>query len=196
MTQNEPTRRPKGYVGRRHETIGSDILAVTRVLKMPEQVLGEKEAQRLLKVNPDAWYPIEWLLDLMEVLDKSVGHFGLMRMGRALFEMSHQERLVQVAHSARDVIYSLDEMYHHANRGIGIGGWKVLKFDSGYAEVEKTTPHHCVMEQGIVAGALAAVGCPANVTQAQCFRQGADTCVFLVSSALTDKRWSGEPSKE
>jgi hypothetical protein len=41
-------------------------------------------------------------------------------------------------------------MYHHANRGTGIGGWKVLRFDAGYAELEKMTPHHCVMEQGIL----------------------------------------------
>ena len=27
-----------------------------------------------------------------------------------------------------------------------------------YCELEKTTPHHCVMEQGILSGGLAAVG--------------------------------------
>jgi hypothetical protein len=187
----EPKRRPKGYVGRRHETIGSDILAITRILKMPEQVLGTDEAARLAAVEPNDWYPIEWLLELMEKLDTTIGHFGLMRMGRTLFDLSHKDRMIEVAHSARDVVYGIDGMYHHANRGIGIGGWKVLSFEPGHAELEKTTPHHCVMEQGILAGALAAVGCPGNVSQTQCFRQGADSCIFVVSSALTDARWSG-----
>jgi hypothetical protein len=179
-------------VGRRHETIGSDILAVTRILRLPEQVLGAEEAEKLAKVDPTGWYPIEWLLDLMEALDQSVGQFGLMRMGRTLFELSHRERLIETARSARDVVYGIDGMYHHANRGIGIGGWRVIRFEPGHAELEKTTPHHCIMEQGILSGALTAVGCPSNVSQSQCFRQGADACVFVVSSALTDERWGGQ----
>ncbi|HSC86702.1 MAG TPA: hypothetical protein VLC09_05500, partial [Polyangiaceae bacterium] len=99
------------------------------------------------------------------------------------------ERLLEVAKSARDVVYGIDGMYHHANRGSGIGGWKVLEFQPGYAELEKTTPHHCVMEQGILTAALTAVGCPSNVTQRACLREGADVCIFSISSALTDTRW-------
>jgi len=184
-------RKPKGYLGVNHETIGSDILAVYQILKMPEQVLGQDEAQRLAAVNPEAWYPIEWLLELMDKLDRHVGHYGLMRMGRTLFKLSHQERVTQVAKCARDIIYGIDGMYHHANRGRQIGGWRVLKFDPGDAELEKTTPHHCVMEQGILAEALSAVGCPGIVSQRQCFRQGADCCIYTITSSFVDARWAG-----
>jgi len=184
-------RKPRGYNGKGHETIGSDILAVLQILKMPEQVLGAEEVRKLAKVDMGGWYPIEWLLDLMEKVDKELGHYGLLQMGRKLFALSHEERLVQVARSAADVIYGIDGMYHHANRGMGIGGWKVLRFDPGYAELEKTTPHHCVMEQGILSGALAAVKCPGIVSQKQCFRQGADACIYVVSSSFTDERWFG-----
>ena len=158
---------------------------------MPEQVLGAEEVRKLAKVEMSGWYPIEWLLDLMEKVDKELGHYGLLQMGRKLFALSHEERLVQVARSAADVIYGIDGMYHHANRGTGIGGWKVLRFDPGYAELEKTTPHHCVMEQGILSGALAAVKCPGIVSQKQCFRQGADACIYVISSSFTDERWFG-----
>ena len=184
-------RRPRGYLGKGHETIGSDILAVLQILKMPEQVLGAEEVRKLSAVRMDGWYPIEWLLDLMDKVDKELGQYGLLQMGRRLFALSHEERLVQVARSAADVIYGIDGMYHHANRGSGIGGWKVLRFDPGYAELEKTTPHHCVMEQGILSGALAAVKCPGIVSQKQCFRQGADSCLYVVSSSFTDERWFG-----
>jgi hypothetical protein len=184
-------RRPRGYLGKGHETIGSDILAVLQILKMPEQVLGAEEVRKLSEVKMDGWYPIEWLLDLMDKVDRELGQYGLLQMGRRLFALSHEERLVQVARSAADVIYGIDGMYHHANRGSGIGGWKVIRFDPGYAELEKTTPHHCVMEQGILSGALAAVKCPGIVSQKQCFRQGADSCVYVISSSFTDERWFG-----
>ena len=184
-------RKPRGYIGKSHETIGSDILAVLQILKMPEQVLGAEEVRKLGKVEMDGWYPIEWLLDLMEKVDKELGHHALLQMGRRLFALSHEERLVQVARSAADVIYGIDGMYHHANRGTGIGGWKVLSFEPGRAELEKTTPHHCVMEQGILSGALAAVKCPGIVSQKQCFRQGADACLYVISSSFTDERWFG-----
>ncbi len=185
------SRRPRGYVGRRHETVGSDILSVLRILKLPEQVLGTDEARRLSAVNPDGWYPIEWLLALMESLDQRVGHYGLLRMGRRIFELSHQQRVLRVARSARDIVYGLDSMYHHANRGQDIGGWRVLTFGAGEAEMEKTTPHHCIMEQGLLSAALAAVGCPGIVSQSRCFREGADSCIYTISSAIADERWSG-----
>jgi hypothetical protein len=89
----------------------------------------------------------------MEKIDADLGHYGLLRMGRMLFDLSHKSRIVEVAHCARDIVYGIDAMYHHANRGKAIGGWRVLRFEAGYAELEKTTPHHCVMDQGIFAGA-------------------------------------------
>lgn len=184
------SRRPRGYVGRDHETIGSDIIAVYRILKLPEQVLGVAEVARLKAVDPTRWYPIEWLLELMEKLDASLGHYGLLRMGRTLFDLSHRERVVSTARSASDIIHGIDGMYHHANRGQGIGGWKVVRFEPGFAELEKTTPHHCVMEQGILSAGLAAVGCPGLISQRECFRQGADACVYTISSSFVDARWS------
>jgi predicted hydrocarbon binding protein len=48
------------------------------------------------------------------------------------------------------------------------------------------------MEEGILAGALKAVGCPATITQTSCFRKGADRCVFVIRSNIKDYRWSGE----
>jgi hypothetical protein len=184
-------RRPRGYIGRRHETLGSDILAVHRILKLPDQLLGAEESRRIAEIDPNAWYPIEWLLDLMERLDQAFGECALLRMGRTIFEISHKEQFVKIARCARDVVYGIDGMYHHANRGVAIGGWKVLRFEAAYAELEKNTPHHCVMEQGILAGALAVVGCPGSVGQTACFRKGAPTCIYAISSSFADARWSG-----
>jgi hypothetical protein len=181
-------------VGKNHETIGSDILAVLAILKLPDQVLGAEEAKRLREVDPNGWYPIEWLVELMETLSARIGQYGLLRMGRTLFKMSHEKRFREVARSARDAIYGIDAMYHFANRGEGIGGWKVLKFEPGYAELEKNTPHHCVMEQGILHGALAALGTPGTIAQRDCFRSGGEVCVYTVTSAITDERWTGVPA--
>jgi hypothetical protein len=69
-----------------------------------------------------------------------VGHYGLLQMGRTIFETSHRERVLKVATAARDIIEGIAGMHHHANRGIAIGGSKVLRFEAGYAELEKTTP--------------------------------------------------------
>jgi hypothetical protein len=186
-------RWPKGYVGTDHETIGASLLAVLQILRLPEQVLGSEEVKRLQAVNPKEWYPVGWLLDLMEKIDGVVGHYGLLRMGRRRFELSHQTRAP--VSSARDVVYGIEGMYRFSNRGTDIGGWKVLKFEPGYAELEKTTPHHCVMEQGILSAGLAEAKCPGIISQTQCFRNGADSCLYTISSAITDARWSGERSK-
>lgn len=186
-----PVRRPRGYLGEDHTTLGSDLLAVNRILKLPEQVLGEAEFARLQQVKPDGWYPIEWLLGLTEILEAHVGRYGLLQLGRKLFEASHKQRVLEVAKSAKDILYGMNAMYHHANRGRGIGGFHVLRFGAGSAELEKNTPHHCVMEQGILTEALLSVGTACNVTQTRCFLDGADTCIYEITSAFVDKRWTG-----
>jgi hypothetical protein len=38
-------RRPRGCTGRNHQTIGSDILSVLRIVKLPEQVRGAENAK-------------------------------------------------------------------------------------------------------------------------------------------------------
>jgi len=190
-----PVRRPRGYFGEDHTTLGSDILAVTKILKLPEQVLGKQEADRLKTIEADGWYPIEWLLGLMEILEAHVGPYGLMQLGRKQFQMSHKDRVALVAKSARDILYGIDGMYHHTNRGRGIGGWRVLKFEAGSCEIEKNTAHHCLMEHGILTEALLTVGCACNVVQTQCFIDGADTCVYQVTSAFVDQRWAGDVDK-
>jgi hypothetical protein len=184
-----PMRRPRGYSGEDHTTLGSDILAVLKILKLPEQVLGKRESDRLKLVRPDDWYPVEQMLGLMEILEAHVGDYGLMQLGRRLFE-GHKARLLVTAKTAKDMLYAFDGVYHHANRGSGIGGWNVLKFEPGRAVVENNTPHHCIMEQGMLTEALLAVGCACNVKQTRCFRDGADTCIFEITSAFADSRWS------
>jgi hypothetical protein len=183
-------RRPRGYIGTNHETTGASLLSVLHVLPSPEKLLGAERVKKLTNaVQPLGWYPVKLLLALMEDLDKHAGHYGLLRMGRRRFELSHKTRVPQ--NSARDVVYGIDEMYHFSNRGRNIGGWQVLRFEPGHAELEKTTPHHCLMEQGLLSAAFSAAHCPAVIAQTQCFREGADSCIYTISSTLTDERWSG-----
>jgi hypothetical protein len=123
----------------------------------------------------------------MDLLDAKVGRFGLMRIGRTLFHLTHEQRVLETARSGVDIVYGLDDMYHHANRGERIGGWRVLRCDGDGAELEKTTPHHCAMEEGILAQALSSVGALAVVSQSECFREGAAACRFVIQSG--GRRW-------
>lgn len=184
-------RRPRGYVGTGHETIGSDILAVMKVTAMPRQILGAQLAAQLEEVQADRWYPIQLLLDVLETVGSRVGPRGLGQMGRRLFQLSHAERVKSIAKSAGDIVCGIDDMYHHANRGGSIGGWEVKTFVPGKAILVKTTPHHCSLEEGILEEALATVGVPAFLEQVECFRKGADCCQFAITSVITDDRWMG-----
>lgn len=186
-----PVRMPRGYYGEDHTTLGSDILAALKILRMPEQVLGNQEYERARRVQPDGWYPIVWLLDLAEILEAHVGRYGLMQMGRRIFETTHKARVLAQAKTARDILYGMDGIYHHSNRGRGIGGFQVVNFNGGVAELEKNTPLHCVVDQGLLTEALLATGCACNVVQTRCFREGADSCTYEITSAFVDKRWTG-----
>src|SRR5258706_11227528 len=179
-------RRPRGYVGINHETIGSDLLAVEHSLNhlvgrgdvgrgqarslVMQQILGPLALDRLTHVVPDGWYPIAWLLEVMETLGSKLGRFGLIKMGRALFKLSHEQRVLREATSGHDIVRGIDAMYHHANRGQEIGGWRLVRFDETSAALEKTTPHHSAMEEGILAQGLSAGGAEGVINQGEGFR--------------------------
>ncbi len=167
------------------------ILALHQVLKQREPGLESEARPRLAPIDPQAWYPIGMLLDSLDRLEAKVGYYGLVRTGRTIFQMSHASNVASSQHCARDVLEGFDALYRTSNRGQGIGGWRVLRFEPGNAEMEKTTPHHCAMEQGILTAALAAVECPSIVGQSACIREGADSCRFVISSAISDARWDG-----
>lgn len=184
MLRNNPT----------HETLGSDILAVMQTLKYPEQVLGAAWVARLRTLDPNGWYPIGTLLELLEHLVKRGGSASLVQMGRQLFRDSHQKRLTPELTSAGDVLFGIDGMYHHANRGENIGGWQVLRFGPGQALLRKTTPHYCALEEGILYEALHAVGAEALIAQGACMQSGAEACEFEIRSSVRDHRWMGKHS--
>jgi len=186
---NTSVRWPKGYVGRGHETIGSDLLAVLGVVNMPQQTLGPSLHRRLLEVRPDGWYPIALMLEVLDTLELSVGTAGLRQMGKKLFEYSHEAHVKKTLASVEQILTGFDALYHRANRGEDIGGWSVLRLEPGAATLENTGPHHCALAEGIVHAALGAVYVRGTVTQSHCVRRGDDSCVFEVTSSVTDGRW-------
>jgi hypothetical protein len=186
---NTSVRWPKGYVGRGHETIGSDLLAVLGILNMPQQTLGASLHRRLREVRPDGWYPISLMFELLYTLEVSVGLEGLRQLGKKLFESSHEAYVKKTLASVEQILTGFDALYRRANRGEDIGSWSVLSLEPGFATLENTGPHHCALAEGIVHAALGAVFVRGTVTQLQCVRHGDDSCVFEVSSSVTDGRW-------
>jgi hypothetical protein len=184
-------KAPKGYIGENHETLGSDILSISNALSMTEQVLGKDMAARITAVKPDQWYPVALMLDALEVVERKVGGSVLRQVGRRLFELSHAEQAKAHVKSAADLIFSINTMYTTANRGVGIGGWVVRSFEPGRAVLEKSSPHPCMLEEGILTQAFVTCGFPVLVKQTQCVLKGDECCLFELSSVLQDVRWHG-----
>jgi hypothetical protein len=186
-----PRALPRGYVGINHETLGADLLAVLSTVRAPEDVLGTEVYVELRSLDPAAWYPIDMLLELLDYLQQRAGRAALVKMGRQLFRDSHAQRVAPEVSSAGDVIFGFDGWYRHANRGEQIGGWVVKRFSPGVAVLEKTTPHLCSLEQGILIEALRLARAESLIVQPQCFHQGAESCIFEIHSAVRDARWMG-----
>jgi hypothetical protein len=144
-----------------------------------------------LTSQPDRWYPIELFLRAQDKIDARVGRCGLLQLGRKLFRASYVEQFRKVSSSAADALYHFDEVYKRVNRGKHIGGWEVVIFRPGHAEMLKTTPHHCVMVEGLLSEALITLQIPTQVEQSACFRKGAGECRFVLRSAVSDEKWMG-----
>lgn len=184
-------RVPLGYRGLGHETIGSDIQSLVDAVLMPEQIFGKELCDRPRSLKSTDWYPIGDLLDALEHVDRRLGADSMRKIGWSLFKLSHEAEVRAKCTSARDIVYGIDAMYHRANRGEAIGGWTVLDFSPGRALLEKTTPHHCVVEEGILEAGLRTVGVFATLHQETCFRRNDPTCRIVITSHVSDARWSG-----
>jgi hypothetical protein len=158
---------------------------------MPEQILGKDIAARLKNKKADAWYPVAEIIDPLEELGRKLGADSLRKVGSTIFNAGPAEIVQKSVSSARDLAYGFDRLYRSTNRGLEIGSWTVVEFKEGRAVLEKTTPHHCSMEEGIIDAAFRAVNTPSTVYQSACVRTGADACRFVITSHVVDVRWTG-----
>ncbi|MEO7111244.1 MAG: hypothetical protein ABI183_12470 [Polyangiaceae bacterium] len=184
-------RRPRGYIGTAHQTIGSDITALLKAVLMPEQMLGKEVVSGLRQVEGHKWYPIAMLLDPLDRLDQLLGESSLRKIGWTLFEQSHEKAMRAAKVSVRAITYGIDGMYHRANRGQDIGGWRVVTFEPGEAVLEKNTPHNCIMEEGILEAGCRVAGVVPTIFQSECIRNGGVVCRFVIRSHVVDERWNG-----
>jgi hypothetical protein len=182
---------PRGYRGINHETIGRDFLALHDAVLMPDQIFGKDVAARLRSKQPDTWYPVAELVNSLDQLGRKLGADSLRKVGQSIFNAGPAEIVKKTVTSAHALLHGFDRLYHRSNRGIDIGGWAVLDFRPGKAILEKTSPHHCTMEEGIVEAALRAVNAPSTIYQSACLRTGADACRFVITSHVVDGRWTG-----
>jgi hypothetical protein len=165
---------------------------VLHVTTMPEDVFGEELTRRLQAVDPHQWYPVGLLLEATGLVARKVGRSGLQSIGRTVFKATHQQHFLRTASTVGDLIFHLDAMYHASNRGERIGGWKVVSFQPGLALVEKTTPHRCELEEGLLMEATVALGLPVRISQTACVHEGGEICVFKAASVIKDARWQGK----
>jgi hypothetical protein len=174
-----------------HEIIGSDILSVLTALPLADLVLGVELAARCRSVKPNGWYPLGLFTEALQRVGAKVGRFGLLQLGRQIFTTSHAASFKQRAHSAADALFGINEMYRRANRGSAIGGWQMVAFKPGQAEMIKTTPPDCLMVEGIVSEALRTLEIPTMIEQRECVHKGAAHCRFIFSSSVTGELWMG-----
>ena len=174
-----------------HEILGSDLLSVIAALPLADLVLGAALAARLRSAKPDGWYPVSLFLEALERVSSKVGRFGLLQMGRQIFA-SRAEVFAKTPRTVAGTLYNMNALYRRANRGSDIGGWEMIAFRPGYAEMIKTTPPDCLMVEGIVSEALRAVGVPTLIEQRECVHRGAPHCRFLFTSSVTGNKWMGD----
>lgn len=188
-----------------HEVVGADILAVRRAVEFLSNsastkttsmyvrtVLGNALTERLEQVEAERWYPVSVMLEMERALDDKLGASGLRRMGRAIFKHDLSEKTRAHMKSVRECMYALDAMYRTHNRGSNLGSWTVRTFTEARAELVKTTPHNCLMEEGILIEACATFDVAVVVTQPECVRNGEPHCLYIVTPTTLDSpKWGG-----
>jgi hypothetical protein len=187
-----PESHPAAYVGWHHETRGSDLIAAFAVVNELDPGIAAHWMPLVRTLDATQWYPIDLLLALGMAARERFGEALLRRMGERIFEVSHAPSFR--ASTVADVAFGIDGLYRAANRGDDIGGWGVVTFTDTHALIEKTTPHACLVEEGILIAACRAVGEPVELRQRTCVQQGAAACLFELTPLNPQPRvWGTAP---
>ncbi len=174
-----------------HEMLGAAVRALLDAVLLPEQLLGQQATEQLRGLDLEAWYPGELQMSLVRKLHALLGDASLRQVGWSMFAVLHDAEVRRRRPPVHQLLAGLDVLYRRVNRGTHIGGWELTAFGAGSARLAKTTPHDCIMEEGIVEGAFRAVGIPVVIRQPSCVRQGAARCELLITSSVVDRRWTG-----
>jgi hypothetical protein len=174
-----------------HEILGSDLLSVIAALPLADLVLGVELAGKLRSAKPDGWYPVSLFIETLDRVSLKVGRFGLLQLGRQIFA-SRADVFEKTGHHVGDTLHNMNALYRRANRGTNIGGWEMMVFRPGYAEMIKTTPPNCLMVEGIISEALRRIEVPTLIEQRQCVLKGAPHCRFVFTSSVTGPQWMGD----
>jgi hypothetical protein len=190
---SRPRRVARGYEGWNHETLGSDLIATFAAVNAVDPRFSEHWMPLVKTLDAQTWYPIDVLLALGFAAEERFGPELLQCIGREIFQRSHAATFRRSAATIADLAFGIDAMYRTANRGEDIGGWRVLEFADGRTLIEKTTPHPCGIEEGILGAACASLGVAARITQVRCVREGDDTCRFELCAETPSTRWGVAP---
>lgn len=186
---SNPRRVPRGYEGWNHETLGSDLIATFAAVNAVDPRFSEHWMPLVKTLDAHGWYPIDVLLALGIAAEERFGSELLVRIGEEIFARSHAATFRSSAATVADVAYGIDGMYRAANRGKGLGGWRVIEFTEGRALIEKTTPHPCQIEEGILGAACATLSVPVAISQTQCVRHDHDACWFALRALGPTSHW-------
>ena len=172
------------------EVSGGHLAAFVKAFPAGTEEIGMKmlTAAGLGNPDPNGWYSLQALLDVMKDLQESFNPGLLTRMGYQV------ARLVDLPPDWDDIevaLLGLDKGYQMNHRGGRIGSYSCedLGTQNGLRRMKMTVKTHwpCEYELGIIQGASERFkrnGAEVNVREddsAPCRKNGSDACTFLIS---------------
>jgi hypothetical protein len=172
------------------EVSGGHLAAFVQAFPAGTEEIGMKmlNAAGLGNPDPNKWYKLQALLDVMKDLQESFNPGLLTRMGYQVAQV------VQVPPDWDDIdvtLLGLDKGYQMNHRGGRIGSYSCedLGTENGLRRMKMTVKTHwpCEYELGIIQGASERFkrnGAEVNVRKdeaAPCRKNGGESCTFLVS---------------
>ncbi|KIG14721.1 hypothetical protein DB30_06447 [Enhygromyxa salina] len=134
------------------------------------------------RIDPEAWYDIEWAFDLFNKIEKKLGRAAVIKVGRSMTETAVYPPEVD---SAEKILSGVGSWWALNARGPGIGTITCEWEDEHSAVIECTAyRNHCTLMTGILEGACMRYGITPLVEHGpgSCIQQETgDMCVYRVS---------------
>ncbi len=163
------------------ETRGTNILAVQSKIINPKMIFEGITDYNYDDVQPDKCYPMKKFTLLTDYIEEKLSVTLLKNIGTGIIPEMKKAGIFP-NWTAEEFLKAMPHVYLDANRGAGIGQWKVISEEKNHTVLENTTMHNCTLEERVLMGGLKAFGAKyMKINQTECMKKRDNRCLFDIT---------------
>lgn len=162
--------------------MGATAKAVAAAVFNGDKLLADfPRRAELSELEDRVFYPLSLYLELCDYLEKRLGMYAWLRVGRRMAVAVMQTAFPAALSSVEEAIAQIDEAHKIFCRPL-VGAFQLVERGPRRIVIRYTAPYNCTLQEGLFYEVALRYGASdASVSHTPCRRNGAEACHFEIT---------------